>query len=381
MLDNSVIRAIAAWRGDVVTSLYLDVDGRRSPRSPDVDRRADHLLRIARRRAPLDGGAPGPLVEAELGRIARWLDGGVDRSSTRGVALFAEGASGRFEALALPVPVRDQVVVDRAPDVAQLCEVLVTLPTALVVAVDRRRWRLLRWVAEKGEELDVLDDDTPRWVDTDVELGGFDRHHEELEREHYRGVATGVIEELGQRSTPHVVLTGPAASTARLEGLLPDWVLARLTDRLVLPVDSSVADLAQSAQEAVARAELRRRAAVVGRLRERAASGAGVVTGLGPTLGALGDAAVATLVVEATFEAPGGRCGECALLTTALGPCPRCGAALDPVPNVVDAAITQAFLHGADLEPVEDGQLADLRHIGALARRWAGPAEAGGQGA
>ncbi|MDA8076330.1 MAG: hypothetical protein M0Z40_14055, partial [Actinomycetota bacterium] len=79
MLETSVIRSISAWAGGApITSFYLDVDGRRSPRWPDVELRAGHLLRLARQRAhardQLGAGsaASGASAEADLAGIERW---------------------------------------------------------------------------------------------------------------------------------------------------------------------------------------------------------------------------------------------------------------------------------------------------------------------
>jgi hypothetical protein len=117
-LDDSVLRRIASWgTGTVATSVYLDVDGQRHPRWSDVERRADQLFRAARKQARLLAASGTEAeVEAELAEMRTWLDRGLDRSATRGVALFSRAGKGLFGAVQLTVPVRDQVVVDPEPD-------------------------------------------------------------------------------------------------------------------------------------------------------------------------------------------------------------------------------------------------------------------------
>lgn len=373
MLDNSFVRRVGAWHDPgVTTSLYLDVDGARFPRWPEVAQRVTHLFRLARNAPEAAVAKDGQGVEADLDAIAAWLDRDLDRTATRGVALFSCAAAGRFEAVEMPVPVRDQVVVDSAPDIAQLCMVLATSWSAIAVAVDRQRWRLVLIESDDGvRELDVLDDDIPRNVDTDVELAGFGRHEEELVREHYRRVARRITAQSARQPAARIVLLGSHESLAELESYLPRDVLGRVAGRTRLEMTVGTAELVAAARPIVERAEHERRSAVVEELAERADTGTLAVSGLDATLRALGDELVTTLVVERTFQSPGGRCGACHLLVAGehLGACARCGGQVQAIPSVVDAAVSDAYKHGVRLEPVEDGALASLGHIGALTAR------------
>jgi peptide chain release factor subunit 1 len=387
-LDDAVIHRIASWGTDTVaTSLYLDVDGLRHPRWPDVERRADHLFRSARERARREATGTEAEVEADLTAIRTWLDRGLDRSTTRGVALFSCVAKGLFETVQLTQPVRDQVVVDSEPDVAQLCMAIATSQSAIGLAVDKERWRVVR-LERDGEvrELDVLDDTVPRNVDIDIELAGFERHEAELAHEHFRRVARAVTAEMVRQPARYLVLFGTGDSVAQLETYLPRLVADRIAARMPLPGNLRTSELVAAARETVELAEQERRSAVLVTLRERATStGTSVVTGLDATLEALGGEQVQTLVVERTFEAPGGRCEDCLLLVVdaiaQFGGCPRCGGRVRAIENVVDAAIAHAFLRHAALEPVDDGSLHDLGRIGALVHRWAATTTGGVGGA
>lgn len=385
ILDDSVIRHIASWgTGTVATSMYLDVDGLQHPRWPDVEQRADRLFRSARRqareRAQLAASGTETEVAAELTEIRTWLQRDLDRSTTRGIALFSRADRGLFETVELRVPVRDQVVVDPEPDVAQLCVAAATSWSALAVAVDRERWRVVRLEPDgRARELDVLEDKMARTVDIDMELAGFGRHEEELAREHFRRVARGLTAEMVRDPARYLVVLGTQESVAELEGYLPRFVADRIAGHEALPGYAGVSELAAAARLVVERAEQERRAAVLITLRQRAAAtGTSVVTGLTRTLEAVGAEQVATLVVERTFEAPGGRCDNCRLLVAEPGKCPRCGAPVRGTDNVVDAAIAEVFLHHGALEPVEDGALSGFGRIGALVHPWAAKMTGGG---
>jgi len=377
MLDSSVIRSISAWAGGgLITSFYLDVDGRRSPRWPDVELRASHLLRLARQRSDAlsqPGAGSAASAEADLAEIERWLGRDLDRSKVRGAALFSCAAKGLFESLLLPVPVRDQVVVDLEPDVAQLCLLSSATWHAIALGVDRERWRMMR-LGDDGEEeeVDVVDDRLAHGIDVDIELAGFGHHDEELVREHYRRVARSLEEELRRRPDARVVLCGPQESLRELEEYLPERVRSQVEGRAHLELDAGKAELARCAREVIDAAQSDRRSARVAELRGRVATGDGAVAGIDACLAVLGAGQAESLLVERTFEMPGGRCEGCGLLvTTAARPCPRCGGHVRPVENVVDAAVKDAYLHDVALVGLADGELGDLGRIGVLVAAWA----------
>lgn len=368
VLTASEIRALAAWRGaPTVVSLYLDVDGRRYPRPSDYAPNLDHLFRVARETADPHGGQAGTSLEIDLVCIADWLAQGLDRSSARGVAAFSAGADGMFEAFTLPVPVRDQVVVAPTPDVAQLIAALAVTAPFLVVALDQQRSQLLRVGPGGCEEVAAPIDDVERQVDTDVELGSFEHRHEEHARQHVRRVAAAVVTELDRQPAEDLVLSGTHEILAHLESELPRRTGALLAGRINLPPGSPLADLETAARAVVEQARGDRQRAVATAVRERAEQGVGAVIGLAATLPALNAGEVETLVVDAGFASPGGHCDNCEALLDGGGPCLTCGAEVRRVANVVDEAVTRAFVHHVAVEFCPEGELGS-EGIGALTR-------------
>jgi peptide chain release factor subunit 1 len=346
VIVESVVRQLAAgWSSQIVVSFYLDIDGRRYPRPSDYAPHVEQLFRLARKSAEAEGQHGVDAVEADLSRIAGWLDSGLDRKTTRGVAVFSCQAQDLFDVFSLPISVRDQVVVGRGPDVAQLCAILATSEQSLVVAVDRQRSRLLRLECGDADvdEREAPIDETARQVDTN--------------------------DELGERPAARIVLCGQQESVAGLEGYLPERVVALIAGRIALPLSGGRAELARAASEIIRAVRRQHQIELIDELRARASEGAGTVTGLAATLDALGAGQVETLVVEEGFEARGGRCRDCGQLVPDGALCTRCGAAPIPMENVVDAAITEAFTHHVALEFCEEADLAGLGHIGAFERR------------
>ena len=175
MIDERHVHELAGRRGDpLVTSFYLDIDGRRYPRRSDYEPHVTALCHAAGRRAAALGEDAAAAVRADLDQIRVWLAGGIDRGTTRGVAVFSCARQGWFEPLLLPVSVRDHVSVGREPDVAQLLALLEQHRRTLVVLADRRRGRILRIELGAIEERPGVVDEHERQVDTDVELGSWE---------------------------------------------------------------------------------------------------------------------------------------------------------------------------------------------------------------
>ncbi len=369
VIDEATVRSLATREGDpAVVSLYLDVDGRRHPRPSDYESNLEGLIRSARQMTKVRGRRTATTLAADLTRIADWSAQGFDRSTTRGVAVFSASGQGLFEAFVLPEAVRDQVAIGPTPDVAQLIMLLASRSPALLVVADHQSSRLLRLGSGEPEELEAPTDEMERQVDTDVELGSFEHRHEEHARQHLRRVAHAVTDELGRRPASHVVLGGTPDVIAQLESFLPKSVLALVAGQVALPPRTPVDDLASAGEDVVRRAWRRRQHDMAESLRDRASEGEAAVRGLALTLEALATGQVETLVVEDGFTAPGARCGNCRALTAGDGPCPVCGSAAMPVDNVVDAAVSDAFVRHVALEFCERGDLGDAGHIGAFTR-------------
>jgi len=102
LLNGDVVRRLAAYPGSgPVATCYLDVDGRRYVRPHDYELELERMLRPVRDRE-----------RRALKRIEDHVKGGFDRSHTRGLALFSSAANDLWEPLHLPVPVRNQFVIN-----------------------------------------------------------------------------------------------------------------------------------------------------------------------------------------------------------------------------------------------------------------------------
>ncbi|MGH9004978.1 MAG: Vms1/Ankzf1 family peptidyl-tRNA hydrolase, partial [Acidimicrobiia bacterium] len=289
MISDDRIRSLAAHRGSpVVTSCYLDVDGRRHPRHVDYEHQLDHLLRHARERAGELEPAAVASVEADLGRISTWVKGGFDRSRVRGLAFFCCSAEGFFEVVESPLAVRNEIVLNATPHVRQLEALAQAYDRFAVVLVDRQRARLFHFEQGELSECTEVFDAVPRRHDSGGRsAANIQRHTDELAHKHLKHAAEVTFEEMGRHPVDHLIVGGPHEVVTEFEGLLHPYLKERVAARLSIMVTAAPEEVRQAAlhvEDELARAA---EEAMVDRLRNQVGSGHAGVAGLESTLRAL----------------------------------------------------------------------------------------------
>lgn len=362
LVRDSALRDLAARRCEpFVVSLYLDVDGRRAPRPTDLEPRVEHLFRVARAAASALGTHASAALEDDLAEISAYVTG-LDRHTTRGLAMYGCGGAAPVVALALPVPVVDEV---RLGPVAHLAPLLVALRatrTCLAVLVDRAQARFVEVSGTEVAEHAGPAASIARRVDTGVELGSFDRQHEEARRRHLRAVAAAVERAWNAAADLDVLVGGPEAKalTAELSGTVP--VAGALSVAMAAPAH----EVGRLAEEARRGLERRRQEGLVEDLSDRL--GTGATLGVEATLDALATGRVATLVVGQRLALAGGRCSTCGRLAGATGVCGRCGGGLERVDDLVAEAVADALVGGGEVDVVDVPRLAEAGGMAALER-------------
>jgi peptide subunit release factor 1 (eRF1) len=375
VISEDKVRALAAHRGSsVVTSCYLDVDGRRHPRHSDYETHLERLVREAREKAVGFGPEAVRSVGADIDRITGWVRGGFDRSHVKGLAFFACSADGFFEVVESPLPVSNGIVVNHTPHVRPLEAILQAYERFAVLLVDRQRARLFRFeLGECTEQAEVFDA-VPRGVDqaghpAQGSRGAkVQRHSDEVAHRHLKHAAEVTFAELQERPVDRVVLGGPNEVVAELEGLLHPWIRERVADRLAISTTAGSDEVCQAARAVEAAVTRRTEAALVDRLRDAIGTGTGV-GGLEATLAAMVERRVDMLLVSDGYATEGWRCRSCRYLGPRGRKCPLCAQAMDLVDDVVEEAVEEALANKCRVQIVrENADLDVLGRIGAVLR-------------
>ncbi len=370
-LDHTLLRKLAEWNpeGVPVTSLYLTVDGRRYPRRSDYEVRLEELLREARARAADLPEEAARSVEGDLAAMASFVRERFERGDTRGLALFSASAAGLWEAIRLPRPVRDRVVLGPRADVRMLEALLETYETTCVALTDYEKARVFLSSLGRVEEVRDLVDEVPGRHDQ----GGWSqmrmqRHVDDHRTQHLKRVADLLFRLFQEQGFEHLVLAGPGEAHRELEGLLHEYLRRRVRAHVALPMTATTEDVRSRTVEIEEELERERERALVDRLAEAVPLGRGVA-GLEATLEALGEGRVGTLLVGLDHAAPGGACEACGRLATRASACPTCGAPMREVPDVVEVAVASCYEQGCRVETLTaDPRLDELGGIAALLR-------------
>jgi peptide chain release factor subunit 1 len=372
-IDREFLRKLAEWssNGVPVSSLYVDVDGRRYPRRQDYMVRAKQLCHELKRQAEeerLDRQARNS-VSVDAARMLDYLNT-MDRGPTRGVALFSASKADLWEAVAVPRPLPDRASLESHPYVIPLEALVETHESFCTTLIDRAKARIfLARMGQMQERTDIFDE-VPGWHDQ----GGwaqarYQRHIEEHAASHLKRVAEVLLRFYKVRKFDHLILAGPDELIPDFERVLHDYLKRRVVARITLPMTATSAEVLEKSLAVEEDIEKARERQVVRRLEAETGSGRNGVIGLSPVLHALNEERVDTLVVPFGLSAPGARCSEYGHLAAGGRRCGICQGRLEPVRDVVDDAVASAMRQGSRveilslLEPEETA-----KDIGALLR-------------
>ncbi|MGE5926364.1 MAG: Vms1/Ankzf1 family peptidyl-tRNA hydrolase [Gemmatimonadota bacterium] len=285
-----------------VISLYLNAQPNQHGRD-EFERWLDRM--VTERAADLpERGAARESFDADVARIRTWLADELD-PSTNGIALFACGANGLFEAVQLQAPVDEhRLYIQEQPHLFHLARIHDAYPRFAIVRLDTNSAQIL--VASLGRvelEHGIEGEKTNR-----SEAGGwsqarFQRRADNLYQQHAKEVVESLQVIVREEGIEHVVLIGDDVIIPRLREELPKDLDERVIGVLRLastaPDDEVVTSALTAMREADAAADQQKVAAVLDAWHAR---GLGVA-GIEETLAALTRGQVAELVISARFEA------------------------------------------------------------------------------
>jgi peptide subunit release factor 1 (eRF1) len=320
-LVADVLRRLAALEPgpQPVVSCYLKLEPRDKTRGKyliKMKNRVRAALAALERQRPSRAVRDG--VAADLERISRYIDEPGRLPAARGIALFACGALGLWEVVALPHVHRSRLVVADLPLVRELVALEQEFGTILVAACDRTGARLFAVTAFDIEELPGLKADATRSSKFHGERqakrggvvgGGVGEHHyhmriREEKHRHLARVAERIYQLRAERSWSGLVVAGIGVDAAALVPHLHTYLRDLLLG--VVKLNPKQASAVAVREAALATREERERAAEqahAAAVREGAGTG-WAVNGIAPTLKALARGQVRALLADGHADDP-----------------------------------------------------------------------------
>jgi peptide chain release factor subunit 1 len=368
VITEAAVRELAGFNGEgvPVTTCYLDVDGRRYHRHLDYEQELERLLRGAR---GMSNGTPS--VNRDLKRIEDFVKGGLDRSRTRGLAIFSCSQHDLWRVVALPKPVRNQLVINEVPAVGQLEAAVEESERFGVLLVDKQRARV--FVFEMGELIERSErlDELPRDYDQrgERDQGDVSNHVDALTSQHLKRAGAAAFAVFQEHHFEHFSLGAPDELIRSVESCLHPYLRERSCGRIGVAPGASLDEIRHAVLGLEAQQERAKEAALVERLRAAVGAGRRGVAGLDDTLPALGEHRVEVLLVSAGYSEEGWRCPSSGRLARVGPKSPVTGERMNKVADVVEEAVDEALNQNCRVEVcVANADLDVLGRIGALLR-------------
>jgi peptide chain release factor subunit 1 len=354
-----------------VISLYLDMSVTSDNKRTHRIYLSQQMARFAELSSERETHHREPIGEA-FARIQRWLEEAYDESN-RGVAIFTELGGGWFEALQLPVPLPNRMVIAEHPAVGPLTEVLERHRRYAVGLVDRERLRLFAlYMGRVTDEESSVQEPYP--TAHDVKAGGMAaRDHQkrkaEEARQFFREFAE-TVERFDRRHAPdRWILLGTEENVRNFTGFLADGVAQRVAHTAHSPVEATASQVLERVQPFIEGDMQRAVAEVVDRVRDRVRNRHFAIAGFNDTLEQLQEGKVETLVIARDLEQAGAQCTRCSFVMLARpGTCPYCGGDLREQEDVVESMVRMAAEQNVSIEYVDAEPLREMEGVGALLR-------------
>jgi peptide subunit release factor 1 (eRF1) len=329
-VDPAALRGLPARAGELLAAAAGGhPDGRGAVRARDPDAKAVRDL--------LDQHARG------------WLG--------HTAAIFACGQLGLADAIALPGTVPERAVIATRPHVRPLLVALQRCPAYHVAVVDRRH----AWVFKvAGERIDTVAQSAAEGVRS-TGFGGWyglqaHRIHErviQLARHHYRDTAALLGHAMGAEPQP-LVIGGHEDSIPQFLAVLPAGLRDRFAGSFAAdPHTLTPARVRELAAPVIGHWVMAREQRLVSQIRDLPPGGL-AVAGLHDCAAAVNQHTVQLLIVPDDGLVPGYACGRCGGLAVTGGDCPSCGAALGPVPDLIEEMAVTTLGGGGLVEAVSD---------------------------
>jgi len=342
--------------GAPVLSVYLDLDPQRQ-----VDRAYLVVLKdlVKETRDRLDETVAAAL-SAQVGRLGEWLER--EGPQGRGFVAFSCHDPELWYTAFLPMPVDDHVAFEPRRHLGPLLALLDEYERYAVALVDKEKARLFSVFMGTIEETEAFEDVVPGKHDQ----GGwsqarYQRDHENHVYQHLQHITQRLAVLLERKSFDRLILAGPEEATNELRGLLPQVLGERLVATMPGEMFAGEAEVLEQSLAVVDRFEREEEARLVETVLDEAGAD-GASCGLIPTLEAIWQARVQTLLVAEGREQEGSECQDCGQLQPGhVAPCPACGGSMLPLVHLVERAMERTRAQAGEIEVVRGDPATLLR--------------------
>jgi len=371
------LRELAAFRAQngLAISLYLGLDPTTAATVPDLTTKLNSLLdeaqksTLANRNELTHDQKRG--LQSDLERVRNYLTNDFDRPGVQGLAIFAAGLDTFWSANALSESVPDRVCVGPDFHLRPLVPLLGRGDGAIVALIDRERGLLFKLTNGRLEGLSDLTEEQPGRHDQ----GGwsqarFQRHIDELAKEHLKTVAADLDSHVRRGTARQVVVVGPDEARAAFADLLAMETSNCVVGWTAGEGYATPTELLELAMPFLEQARLAEETEALERWQEEAGRNGRAASGWDETLEAASDGRVELLLFQEGVDREAYECPSCGRAQTQNGACPLDATRMEPRDDGIDLAVHRTLAHGGSVRalPRERSELGPVEGIAALLR-------------
>jgi peptide chain release factor subunit 1 len=371
------LRELAAFRAQsgLAISLYIGFDPSTTGTLPAAATKINSLLDEAQKatfanRSDLTHDQKRG-VQSDFERIHSYLTNDFERAGAHGLAIFAAGLDSFWSANALSELVPDRVGVGPDFHVTPLVRLLGRGEGAIVAVIDRERGLLFRLASGRLEPLSDLSEEQPGRHDQ----GGwsqarFQRHIDELTKDHLRAVAEDLDNHVRGGLARRVVVVGPEEARAAFAELLAPETQNCVVGSTAGEGYATPTELLELALPFLEQARLAEETEALARWQEEAGRSGRAASGWDQTLEAASDGRVELLLFQEGVDRVAYECPSCGRAQTQNGACPLDATRMEPREDGVDVAVHRTLAHGGSVRALarERPELGPVEGIAALLR-------------
>lgn len=294
-----------------------------------------------------------------------------------GVAIFSCSAQDFFRAYQTAVPFRNRVRVKQKPYVKPLLHLTKYYANYGVILIDRVGARFFDFhLGELQDSAGTMGEDVRKLKHG---LGssaagrrggqGGARQEDEQAQRNMRDAAEAAGRFFARKNIRRLFIGGTNENVAQFREMLPRQLQSCIAGTFPMDMEASEQEVRERSLELLHELNAEREQRLVDQMLTNAARGSAAVTGLGPTLRMVSDGRVETLIVSDGFRKPGFRHTASGYLTETTDDDLFGDADFEPVPDVVDEAVSRTIEQGGHVEVISDNaELDGAGRIGALLR-------------
>lgn len=366
MIRKDDLQALIAFEPSphTVYSVYVDTDMRHEP--------LDAIkLRV---RSMLKESGTVPTVDARA--VEHYLDFEFDWSKP-GVAIFSCAAADYFRAFPVNVAFRNRLRTGVRPYVKPLAHLIEYYAHYGVILQDKIGARLFHFhLGDLLEYETFLGEDVRKLkrgggsTTTGMRGGSTGaRREEEVVSRNLRDSADTAARFFASDKLRRIFIGGTSEVTSQITNLLPKRLQSIVAGTFVMDMTANEAEVGEMALQLLRQANDKREHQLVEQMVTMAAKGGAATAGLEPTLQAVREGRVDTLIVSDGYRMPGYYHDGSGFVTSSLAYSPYSAEEVRAVDDIIDVAVSRTLAQGGQLEVISnDPDLEDVERIGALLR-------------